>query len=134
MSEIVAMVVAEVLSTGLTNEQIQRGAEREFNKRSGLRVGDFIRMPDGKYVRCTYSWDDGMQTTSLTGYYSESFYMDLLGEASYSGALDPPLPWAALHLTEETRLGRFWHFDGGVPRAHGGVNYEIPCRVYEYRP
>ena len=99
-----------------------------WNKRSGPRVGDFVRMLDNTLRRFTHDWGDGLQVTCTK--FGGSFHLCDHGAVSYSGALDPAIPKAQLAVTKLRRLGSFWFFHHNEWRAHNGVHVNIRCRVF----
>jgi hypothetical protein len=101
-----------------------------FDDIDGPRVGDFLKTADGTYHRFTHDWGDSIQTTSASYPAHGSFYLGE-GYVSYSGGLDPAIDKKILRRILETREGRFWFFSGDSPRAHNGIYFNIPCRVYE---
>lgn len=110
-----------------------------FNRFKGPRVGDFVIMPDGQYRRFTHNHGKhGLQTTcgsdnadaSRSG--GASFYLGHFG-MDYSGGLDPCVKQENLVLTEEVRDGHAWFFHHDRARAHNGVEFTVPCRVYRFR-
>jgi hypothetical protein len=113
-------------------------ADREllFNRNTGPRVGDFVRLADGTLHRFTHDWSPkhGIQITSSLDPAQGSFHLSRVGLASYSGGLDPCIPYARIRDTGEKRKGRFWFFHHDYATAHNGVNVEIECRVYEVIP
>jgi hypothetical protein len=104
-----------------------------WNERGGPRVGDWCRMPDGEMRRFTYAWDDGMQTTIRGSTGGHGFYFDR-GYVSFSGSLDRTIPFSQIFPTDEIKPGEAWCFHRGMPRAHSGVYFTVPCRVFEVRP
>lgn len=115
-------------------------AEREtaLNKVDGPRIGDWVRFNDGVMHRVchVHNWTEqdrreypslvaGVQTTV-----GGSFHL-ANGSVSYSGGLDPTLPFEKLTPTGETRDGRVWIFHHDSWRADNGVDFTIPFRVYE---
>ncbi len=108
------------------NLAILADREREYNAIPGPRVGDFLKLPSGAYTRFTYDWGDTLQTggSSHGGYYLSD------GSVSYSGGLDPGIKRADLLETPEFKPGWFWFFDHNYPRAHGGVDFPVSCRVF----
>lgn len=102
--------------------------QASWNDREGPRVGDFVRMVDGELRRFTHEWNDGIQTTWKGQ--SGSFYLGN-GYASYSGGLESAIARSKLRDTGETREGAFWFFHHNHARAHNGVYFKIPCRVFE---
>ena len=113
------------------NETIQTMAREVFDARDGIRVGDYVRLLDGRLVRVCNAYKYLEHRVQTIGPYAGSYYMDEGGLASYSGGLDPGMAGDTLVLTDEVMDGEFWHFDMGWPRAHAGVNYKLPCRVYK---
>jgi len=95
-----------------------------WNTRNGPRVGDFVIMPDLTYQRFSHDWGDSIQTSE-----GGSFYLGE-GYASFSGGLNPSVPKSRLVLTDEIREGSFWFFHHDFMRAHNGVYFTAPCRVY----
>lgn len=103
-----------------------------WNERGGPRVGDWCRMPDGEMRRFTHEWDEGLQTTlpRLDG--GGSFYF-ANGYVSFSGTLDQIIPFGRIFPTDEIKPGAAWCFHRNMPRAHNGVHFTVPCRVFEVR-
>ena len=107
----------------------------------GPRVGDYLKYTgkDGsqKYTRFTHAWTgiDGFPDKIQTGggQYGQ-FYMHFSGALDYSGGLDSGILIQDLIPTDETRPGKVWFFDEDHARAHGGVDYMIPCRVFTHKP
>jgi hypothetical protein len=101
-----------------------------WEKRGEPRVGDFVTMPDGELRRFTHDWgaEHGIQTTWKGE--SGSFYLSGNGYASYSGGLEPAIPFSRIKPTDEVRDGWFWFFHHNDQRAHNGVHVTLPCRVY----
>lgn len=90
-------------------------------------VGDFLRFADGTFRRIAYVWCDGVQPTSDVG--GASFYLKELG-GCFSGGLDTLVPKHKLGLSEHTEMGRFWIFHHNDRKAHNGVDFMIPCKVW----
>jgi hypothetical protein len=88
------------------------------------RVGDFVIMPDGKYERFSYAWNDGIQTC-----HEGSFYLGN-GYASMSGSLNPCVPYEKLERTDKKKIGNFWFFHHDYHTSHNGIGVQIVCRVY----
>jgi len=109
--------------------------EQLFNRQQGPRVGDFLRVADG-IRRFTHDWGDGIQTTVGKNHPcngDSSFYLGE-GYASFSGSLDPAIEKTKLRDTGETLEGSFWFFHHDFWGADCGVNFKIPCRVFELVP
>lgn len=93
----------------------------------GPRVGDFLNIAYGKYVRFTHHWGDCLQTGSTTG----SYYLNS-GSVSFSGGLDSaiPLKYIEPYDYEPVKEGSIWIFSKGWPKAHSGVYLTVPFRVF----
>lgn len=104
-----------------------------WNERTGPRVGDFVVMPDKTALRFTHDWGNDIQTTWKKTSGDASFYFSK-GCMSFSGSLDSAIPKADLIDTGETREGSAWFFHHNESRAHNGVYFAVPCRVFLYRP
>jgi len=111
--------------------EILRAREAAFNRVAGPRVGDFLKTPAG-YLRFTYEWEDAIQTTDRPSESGESgsFYLGN-GYASYSGSLDSGVPKTEIVPTSEVKSGRFWFFHHDWQQAHNGVDFTLPCRVFQ---
>lgn len=102
-------------------------------KRDGIkgpRVGDFVKMLDGTMRRFTHDWGDSLQTTTKNsnGY---GFFLCDGGGVSYSGSLDHAIPLARLRQLGGRRDGWFWMFHHNWWQASNGVDFKLPCRLYE---
>lgn len=108
-------------------------AERqaEWDKRTGPRVGDFVRMLDGTLRRFAYDWGVSLQTTCKG--YDASFYFFGSG-MSFSGSLAPSIPRASIEDTGETMEGAAWFFHHNQPGAGRGVRFLVKCRVWRQLP
>jgi hypothetical protein len=104
-----------------------------WDKRSGPRVGDFVEMPDGALLRFTHDWGSDIQTTCRKMSGDVSFYFGN-GYMSFSGSLDPAICKSKLTQVASTMPGNVWFFHHNERRAHNGVYFKIPCRVYRYQP
>lgn len=105
-----------------------------YNLRKGApRIGDFVRLPDGRAKRVAHVWEDGRIQLCVSG----SFYLGktIDGEAcvDMSGGLDYPVSGDRIVPTEETMDGSIWIFDRDHPGAHRDVTFLVPFRVYELR-
>ncbi len=114
------------LATVEVNLQILERRVNAFNAIKTIREGDYVRHLSGKMDRVTYVWDDSAQT----GGASESFYLGEGGYVSYSGGLDPSIPFAKLVLTSEVKKGMVWFFSRDHHTAHNGIDFMIDFRVY----
>jgi hypothetical protein len=107
------------------DQEILEEREQEWNKRTGPRVGDWIRFTDGLVLQISHLWDDSVQYTFGGSFYLGSDYQ------SYSGGLESGIPRDSLTLTEETKPAGIWFFHHDRARAHNGVNANVTARVYE---
>ena len=110
------------------NELDERLLRERVNRRESLvgpRVGDYVVFADGVTHRFSHPWDDIIQTSC-----GGSFYLTEFGGLSFSGGLDPGVPYSALTDTGETKMGKAWFFHNDLRTAHNAVYAEIPCRVY----
>lgn len=105
--------------------QILTKRRAAFDAIKGPRVGDFIKMLDGTLQRFSHDWDDDIQTAE-----GGSFYIGP-GYVSFSGGLNPAIPKASIILTDEVSGGAFWFFHHDQHRAHNGVNFFMPCRIFK---
>jgi hypothetical protein len=92
------------------------------------RIGDYVILSDGSYVRFAHIWDDVLQTTDCGSFYLGNGYV------SMSGGLDPGVPPEQVVLTPEKKPGYFWFFHHNAPMGGGGVGLEAMCRVYTVQP
>jgi hypothetical protein len=98
----------------------------------GPRVGDFVVFADGTERRISYAWPAGdtfpasVQTSDLG---AGRFYLGGAG-LSYSGGLHPGVIRDSLTDTGETREGNAWIFHHDQHRAHNGVDFKVPFRVF----
>lgn len=100
----------------------------DWNAKPGPRVGDFAILANGKTVRFSHDWGDSLQTTD--GRFGASFYLGKGGYMDFSGGLDPSIPKVAFVYTGEVRDGQAWFFHHEETRAHNGVYFNVPCRVF----
>ena len=89
------------------------------------RVGEYVRMLDGTLQRFSYIWPDGAQTS-----HGGSWYLGN-GGSSFSGSLNPIVPFERLRLTNGRKGARFWVFHHDQWTAHNGVDFTIPVRIWE---
>ena len=103
----------------------QRIAAREGYE--GPRIGDFINLEDGRTLRFSHDHgkDFGMQV-SVDG----SYYFNQFGDLSFSGGLEPAIPYAHIQQTSKERDGACWFFSHDHAMKDNGVHTVIPCRVF----
>lgn len=90
----------------------------------GIHVGDFIRLSDGSLVRVSYIWLDGCQIS-----YGGSFHLGV--SISFSGGLEPSIPFEDIKPTNEVKLGYFWTNHNNLGGADKEIGIYVPCKVYE---
>ncbi len=111
------------------NQEILKRRTEEYNKIPGARVGDYLKLPNGKYTRFTYGFDDHIQT----GGHGNGFYLGN-GYISYSGGLDPGVKLSDITQTEQTKKGFIWFFDNDFATGGNGRDFEIDFRVFKLKP
>ena len=113
------------------DEEIVARRMKKLNEVEGPRVGDFVRFTDGTLRRISYRWNDGegwdggCQTSDHGSYYLSEYGV------SMSGSLHPCVPTESLQRTDECRDGSVWIFHHDWAKAHNGVDFMVPFRVYE---
>jgi len=93
------------------------------------RTGEYVRLLDGRLHRFSYvhDFEDWQRAqTSAEG----SWYLGD-GYASFSGSLDPGIPFERLRVTGGRMGARFWLFHHDYAMAHNGVDFKIPVRIWE---
>lgn len=115
----------------MDNQQILASRLTEFNKVSGPRVGDFIKLPrihkhHPEYTRITEDLGNWLQTGGTAG---GSYYIYGVG-LSYSGSLDRGISRAQLIETKEIKQGSVWFFSEGQVGAGRGVTFDAAMRVF----
>jgi hypothetical protein len=119
-----------------------RSLVNRFNKKGGIRVGDWIKHPDGKFDRVTYIHRDenNIPFQIQTGGNKYSQYH--LGDGkysvfgvyiSYSGGLDSgyEVPKTRFKLLGYKRMGAVWIWDRGIAGQGRGVEFMMKFRVFE---
>lgn len=97
------------------------------DKIGGPRIGDFVKMPDGRTMRFSHDWGDTIQIS-----FGGSFYLAWDGHAAFSGGLEPSIDKDNIIDTGETKKGLFWFFHHDHRQASNGVDVGAPCRIYKY--
>ena len=111
----------------LANEQILNDRTAKFNERQGARVGDFLKLRNGNYVRFSHNWGEDIQTACE---WSGSFYL-ASSSCSFSGSLYGAIKHKLMRQIDETKKGAVWFFNNDEARAHNGFNTEMDFRVFE---
>lgn len=110
-----------------TNLNILKNRMELYNKKAGVRVGDWLKLPYGLYTRFTHDWGEDIQTGGSHGFYLGNGY------ASYSGSLDSSISKTVLLPTNEIKSGSVWFFDKDISGAGRGVDFEADFRVFELK-
>lgn len=110
------------------NLEILKDRVSQLNACESPRVGDFIKLPYGLFTRITHVWDDKLQTGGSANHHG--YYLGT-GYCSYSGGLDSGVKPSDIRPTNETKEGNIWFFSENYQKAHNGVHFNIPFRVYE---
>lgn len=110
-----------------TNETILKERSELFNKIPGIRVGDYLKLSDGTYLRFSHDWGDAIQTSNT---YGGRFYLGD-GYLSFSGGLHPAIDKHVLKEIQESKPGKIWFFKNDYAVAHNGIDFEIDFRVFE---
>jgi hypothetical protein len=108
------------------NETILNERMELLDKRKGIRVGDFLKLSTGKYLRFSHDWGDDIQTSK-----GGSFYLGR-GYCEFSGGLYGAIDKIDLKEIPETRNGQVWFFRNNQARAHNGIYFDAPFRVFEF--
>jgi len=99
----------------------------EFNKNTGLRVGDLLEINEkDEHFRVAHDWGKSLQTT-----YSNGSFCLGNGYVSHSGSLHLSIPAEFLELQKDKEFEAIiWVFSNGQQGAHRGVYLRVPFRVY----
>lgn len=126
-----------------TNDEILAARTAARERIAGPRVGDFLRLPridprQPEFTRFTHHWDHPeapeKSTMQTGGSRHGRYYFFDSGELSYSGGLHPGIPVSALIPTADTMPGSVWFFDRNESGPGRGVDFEVPCRIYDLAP
>ena len=125
---------AAKMKTGIDEKNAVILAERQraFDRKEGIRVGDFVTMPDGSTQRVAHHWGDSVQLTD--GRFGSSFYFGDGGYCDFSGGLNPGIDITRFILTDERRAGSVWFFSENYVTAHNGYHCEAMFRVWSMTP
>jgi len=114
------------------DRDILRKRVKLLNKRKGPRVGDYLRLPDGKITRITYIWSnsDGSPYSIQAGGGNYGYYLGD-GYVSYSGGLDPGFKMSKYTIKRSgTKPGHVWFFHNDWREADNSVNAVVRFRVF----
>ena len=104
-----------------------------YNKKKGVRVGDYITDDKGNYTRVTYIWrnEKDVPLRIQTGGNSGSYYLGK-GYISYSGSLDSGYePQEISKLPVGKKKGDFWTFKNNLSGADRGISASSDFRVFK---
>lgn len=110
------------------DELIAKERLQAWDLRKGPRVGDFCVLPNGRQMRFSHRWDDGLQISHPS---TSGFYLGKHGYVSFLGSLYPVVPNEDILETELTAMGGFWFFHHDRTAAHNGVYFAGKCRVFK---
>lgn len=113
----------------IINYELFKKREKQFNEIKGIRVGDWVRFPDGSMNRVTHIWefDNGydIQTGGGGSYYLGDGYI------SHSGGLDIGIDGSHFTITKEVKKAWVWFFKNDYRMAHNGIDYKMDFRVFD---
>jgi hypothetical protein len=110
------------------NQGILKERIEAYNKKEGLRVGDYVIDLDGTVSRVTHIYSDG--DFQAGGSKEGSFYLGN-GYCSYSGSLNSCKDIKKAIYTGKKLNGSIWFFSNDIAEAHNGVYFEMPFRVFK---
>lgn len=108
-----------------SNDSILKTRMDAYNAIEGIRNGDYLKLPNGSYDRFTSERGDIVQLGGNNG----SYYLSPVN-ITYSGGLTPSIDKKYLTPTEETKEGNVWFFKDDWYKAHNGITYSVPFRVF----
>ena len=100
--------------------------QEKLNRRSGVRVGDFVITPAGEVWRVAHHWGDCLQLAK-----GGSYYFTDGGGCSYSGGLEPGIDIEHFSETSELREGPVWFFSRNHAMAHNGWYTSATFKVWK---
>jgi hypothetical protein len=103
----------------------ERFAARQKIKRPA--IGDYVIFPDAHLERFSHDWGDRLQTST-----EGSFFLLDNGNGDFSGGLNSAIKLEHFTSSDLDSLNaRFWFFHHDQYRAHNGVTFQIPVKVWE---
>lgn len=118
------------------NNTILKHRIKEYNKIKSIRVGDYIKEPNGILTRVTYIWKfskkDGGWHVQNGGHNGGGYYLGH-GYISYSGGLDHGYNINCLKKTNKLKSGYVWFFDNNISGAGRGKDFKMMFRVWEVK-
>lgn len=117
------------IEKALNDINLIKEAEQEYKKRKGFKIGEVIKLPNGKSTHITHIWDDGQIQTGHLG----SCHLSRNGYISRSGSLDSGLKASALIPTKETEKHNIWIFQNRRSGANRAVYFPIEFNVYKVK-
>lgn len=106
-----------------------------FNRRSGIREGDYIKEKNGNFTRVTHIWRDEKRRPFQIQTGGSKFGQYYLGDGyvEYSGSLDHgyEVPKTKLKNMGYEKLGNVWFFRNNYATAGGGIDYMMKFRVFK---
>lgn len=111
-----------------TNEMMLAERVEKLDKIDGIRVGDFLKLSNGNYLRFSHDWGYSVQVSKMGG--DSSFYLDR-GFCSFSGGLYPAIDKSKIKQINDKKMGDVWFFKNDYATAHNGIHFQIDFRVFE---
>jgi hypothetical protein len=117
------------------DKAIYRRRNNAYNKREGIRVGDWIKHKNGKFDRVTYIWRDEndvvFQIQTGGNKYGRYYMGD--GYMSYSGGLNTgyEVPKTKFRKLNYLRDGMVWFFRHNHHIGGNGIETIMRFRVFE---
>lgn len=117
----------------IINKGIAAKRLAEYKQTEGIRVGDYLKLPNGRYTRFTYDWEDG--TIQAGGHSQSQYELYSKGHIAYSGSLEPSIDKNSLQLTPETKVG-YMRYEGEFTGEEGlkSCGLQVVQRVFEVKP
>jgi hypothetical protein len=115
------------------DKQIYESRKKKYSKIKGIRIGDYVRFPNGYMSRVTHIWEDGhIQAGGSSG--GQYYFGD--GYISYSGSLSDGFSFnnVIVNKSSDYKIGSVWFFHNGFATAGGGVDTYMYFRIFDITP
>ncbi len=99
--------------------------QKAIDSRTKPTEGDWVKLPDGRYLRLSVVWEESFQASE----YSGSVYVSKSGHGSFSGTCGNSYK-SPLLATEETKEGSCWIFGDDSSGAHRGIHTTLNWKVW----
>lgn len=113
-----------------TDRQLLKERSNEFNEKPGARLGDFIKLKNGKLLRITVIHeDDDVQAIGTT---KSNIYLGGGTFVQHNGCCgDIICKLNQLKQTDESQMGGVWFFHHGEVGPDRRVDLQMNFRVYK---